>query len=472
MTADLKDGILLIVDDNPAVLRSLLLFLRSKFCRVLTASEPNRLPGLIESERPDVILLDMNFTAGSVSGREGIGWLRKILSADPEISVVFITAYGGIDLAVEAIREGAVDFVLKPWDNHKLLATLQAALALKRSKQKVRDLRVKSSSLSSEIDREFRFLRGESPPMQEVQSTIAKVAGTDANVLITGENGTGKEVVARELHRNSPRSREVFLSIDLTAIPETLFESELFGHRKGAFTDAREDRAGKFVAASGGTLFLDEIGNLSLPMQSKLLNVLQNREVFPVGSEKPVSFDVRLICATNRDLQQMMKDDLFRTDLFYRINTIQLEVPPLRDRGPDIVLLAMHFLDSYSRKYGKAGLRFTSAALDRMRSHGWPGNVRELRHAVEKAVILSDSEVLGPELMGLQDPGRPAGEEHGRRTMDEYEKDIIGKILRKHRGNISRAASELKLSRQTLYRKIRKFGLQPGTEYSNTGHDL
>jgi DNA-binding NtrC family response regulator len=457
--SDRADGILLIVDDNPAVVRSLHLFLKSRFSRVITATDPGKLPQLLQSERPDVILLDMNFTAGEISGREGMKWLRRILASDPDVSVVFITAYGGIDLAVQAIREGAVDFVLKPWDNQKLYTTLKTALALRRSRQRIRDLSVKQSTLSSDIDREFQFLRGNSHAMQSVQSAISKVARTDANVLITGENGTGKEVVARELHRNSPRAGEIFLSIDLSTISESLFESELFGHKKGSFTDAREDRAGKFAAASGGTLFLDEIGNLSLPLQSKLLNVLQNREVIPVGSNVPVPIDIRLICATNKNLDQMMEDDLFRRDLYFRINTIQIEIPPLRERGEDITALAMQFLEVYSRKYGKPGLRFTSGSLDRIRNHDWPGNVRELKHAVEKAVILSESAILGPDLLGLDRQARLYGDIRGERTMEDYEREIIEKILRKHAGNISQTASELNLSRQTLYRKIQRYGL-------------
>lgn len=452
------NGILLIVDDNPGVIRSLNLFLKSRFSRILNTADPAQLPEILIASRPDIVLLDMNFTAGESSGREGLRWLRKILSIDPEASVVFMTAYGGIDLAVRAIREGAVDFILKPWDNQKLLSTLLTALALRKSRQRIRDLSLKQSALKSTLDREFQYLPGNSPPMLAMNAAIDKVARTDANVLISGENGTGKEMVAREVHRRSGRSGEIFLSVDLSAIPETLFESELFGHLKGAFTDARENRTGKFQAASGGTLFLDEIGNLSLPLQSKLLAVLENRAVVPVGSNRPVSIDIRLVCATNKDLEGMIRDDLFRMDLFYRINTIHLEVPPLRDRGEDITDLAQHFLQMFSRKYDKAGLKFTASALDQIRVSRWPGNVRELRHSVEKAVILSDSGILDPQLLGPRETGEEPPES-GERSMEDYEKEILGRILRKHSGNISKTAAELKLSRQTLYRKMQKFGL-------------
>jgi DNA-binding NtrC family response regulator len=453
------EGNLLIVDDNPSVIRSLHLYLKNKFSRIQTTMDPGTLPSILRDPGADVILLDMNFTAGESSGREGLKWLKKILSVDPEVSVVFITAYGGINLAVRAIREGAVDFVLKPWDNQKLLSTLLAALALRKSRRRIKDLSLKHSFLRSELDREFQYMEGNSPAMQHISRTISKVARTDANVLVTGENGTGKELVAREVHRKSSRSSEMFLSIDLSTLSESLFESELFGHIKGAFTDAREDHTGKFQAASGGTLFLDEIGNLSLPLQSKLLAVLQNREVIPVGSNIPVSIDIRLICATNKDLDSMMGDELFRTDLYYRINTVQLEIPPLRERDDDITGLAMHFLQLYTQKYDKPGLKFTSSSLDLIRNYDWPGNVRELKHTVEKAVILSDSNIIDPELLGLQERDRPVPDIQHPRSMEEYEKEIISGVMKKHSGNISRVASELKFTRQTLYRKIQKYGI-------------
>ena len=456
---DKADGSLLIVDDNPGVIRSLHLFLKSKFSRVLTSTDPGRLPEILKESGPDVILLDMNFTAGESSGREGLKWLKAILSTDPDVSVVFMTAYGGIDLAVRAIQEGAVDFVLKPWDNQKLLSTLMTALALRKSRQRIRVLSMKQSALKSDMERKFHYLSGNSPPMQVINSAISKVARTDANVLITGENGTGKELVAREVHRKSSRSSEVFLALDLSSISESLFESELFGHKKGAFTDAREDRTGKFQAASGGTLFLDEIGNLSLPMQSKLLTALENREVVPVGSNIPIPIDIRLICATNKNLEQMMSDDLFRSDLYFRINTILLDVPPLRERAEDITELAMHFLQFYSHKYDKPGLRYTASALDRIRNYDWRGNVRELKHSVEKAVILSESNIIDPDLLGLRRHDRLVHDLSVERTMEDYEKEIIARVLKKHWGNISQTASELVLSRQTLYRKIQKYGL-------------
>ena len=453
------DGCLLIVDDNPGVIRSLNLFLKNRFSQVLTSMDPGELPAILRESSPDVILLDMNFTAGESTGKEGLKWLKKILSFDPELSVVFMTAYGGIDLAVRAIRDGAVDFVLKPWDNQKLLSTLLTALALRKSRLKIQDLVARQAVLHSDLDREFQYLEGNSQSMKVIKMAISKVARTDANVLISGENGTGKELVAREVHRKSSRSSEVFLSIDLSTISESLFESELFGHMKGAFTDAREDRTGKFLAASGGTLFLDEIGNLSLPLQSKLLAVLQNREIVPVGSNKTVPINIRLICATNKNLEQMMKDDLFRTDLFFRINTIQLEIPPLRDRDEDIISLAMHFLREYSQKYEKPGLKFTSLSIAQIRDYHWPGNVRELKHTMEKAVILSDANTLDPELLGLHPQEITAVDRQGVRSMEDYEKEIIARILNKHSGNISHTAEELGMSRQTLYRKIHKYGI-------------
>jgi DNA-binding NtrC family response regulator len=454
-----NDGCVLIVDDNPAVIRSLHLFLKHNFTHLITETDPEQIPSRMKISNPDVILLDMNFTAGESSGKEGLKWLKRIISADPDVSVVFITAYGGIDLAVRAIREGAIDFVLKPWDNQKLLSTLQTALSLRRSKQRIKDLHMKQVALASDIDREFQYLAGRSASMQKVSNAIRKVARTDANVLITGENGTGKELVAREIHRNSSRATEVFLSIDLSTLSETLFESELFGHVKGAFTDAREDRTGKFLAASGGTLLLDEIGNLSLPLQAKLLTVLQNREIVPVGSNTPVPIDIRLLCATNRNLDRMLSNELFRSDLYFRINTIQIEVPPLRDRDEDVIDMAMHFLLGFSQKYGKPTLRFTSSALDAMRTYDWPGNVRELKHTIEKAVILSESDILDVELLNLQQKENDLPDPSGDLTLEDYEKEIISRVLLKHRGNISHTAEELNIGRQTLYRKIRKYGL-------------
>jgi len=453
------EGCVLIVDDNPAVIRSLHLFLKHKFTCLITESDPEQIPSRLRKINPDVILLDMNFTAGESSGKEGLKWLKRIVSTDPDVSVVFITAYGGIDLAVRAVREGAIDFILKPWDNQKLLSTLQTALSLRKSKQRIRDLSMKQAALASDIDREFQYMAGSSVCMQKVSNAIRKVARTDANVLITGENGTGKELVAREIHRNSSRAEEVFLSIDLSTLSETLFESELFGHVKGAFTDAREDRIGKFLAASGGTLLLDEIGNLSLPLQAKLLTVIQNREIVPVGSNSPLPINIRLLCATNKNLAHMLSNELFRSDLYFRINTIQIEVPPLRDREEDIIDMSMHFLQVFSQKYNKPSLRFTSSAIDALRTYEWPGNVRELKHTIEKAVILSESDILDVELLNLYHKEGPLPDPLNNLSLEDYEKEIIARILRKHSGNISHTAGELKIGRQTLYRKIEKYGL-------------
>jgi DNA-binding NtrC family response regulator len=454
-----NEGCVLIVDDNPAVIRSLHLFLKHKFASLITETDPARIPSRMRKSNPDVILLDMNFTAGESSGKEGLKWLKRIISSDPDVSVVFITAYGGVDLAVRAIREGAVDFILKPWDNQKLLSTLQTALSLRKSKQRIRDLSMKKAALASDIDREFQYMAGSSVCMQKVSKAIKKIARTDANVLITGENGTGKELVAREIHRNSSRAGEVFLSIDLSTLSETLFESELFGHVKGAFTDARVDRTGKFQAASGGTLLLDEIGNLSLPLQAKLLTVIQNREIVPVGSNTPLPINIRLLCATNKNLEYMLSNELFRSDLYFRINTIQIKVPPLREREEDVIDMSMHFLQVFSQKYNKSSLRFTSSAIDALRTYEWPGNVRELKHTIEKAVILSESDIMDVELLNLYHQEGPIPDPSNNLTMEDYEKEIIARILRKHRGNISHTAGELKIGRQTLYRKIQKYGL-------------
>ncbi len=455
-----RTGKILIVDDDEDILHAGRLFLKQYFAHVHTEKSPERIPPLLKNETYDVILLDMNFAKGATSGKEGFQWLSRISKIDPSAVVVLITAYGDVEMAVQAIKEGAMDFVLKPWQNEKLLATVSAAINLRQSRIKADNLRLRQKQLSADLDQPFHNFIGQSPAMQKVFSAIQKVARTEANVLILGENGTGKELVARELHRQSSRVDEVFIAVDMGALTDTLFESELFGHVKGAFTDAKEDRAGRFEIASGGTLFLDEIGNLSLPLQAKLLTVLENRKVTRLGSNKPVDVDVRLICATNMPIHDMVSQNRFRQDLLYRINTVEVQMPPLRDHPQDIPLLVDHFLETYCKKYHKTLKRVNAATIKKLEKHDWPGNVRELQHAIERAVIMSEPAVLQP-----HDFFFPAAEiKEGLLTLEDFnlediEKMVIRKALGKHGGNISHAARELGLSRTALYRRLEKYGL-------------
>ncbi len=455
-----KYGKILAVDDNEDILFSLKLLLKNHVEIIHTEHNPHNIPELMQKENYDVILLDMNFTKDSISGQEGFNWLEKILEIDPSTVVIFITAYGDVEKAVKAIKLGAVDFVLKPWQNAKLLATLSSALKLHGSLIEADNLRMKQKELSATMDQPFHDFIGNSQEMQKVISTIMKVATTDASVLILGENGTGKELVARALHRNSPRGNEVFLSVDLGAISETLFESELFGHMKGSFTDAKKDKPGRFEVASGGTLFLDEIGNLSLHLQSKLLTVIEKREVTRVGSNRPRPVNVRLICATNLPIYKMAKKNEFRQDLLYRINTVEIHLPALRERIEDIKPLAEHFLKMNLIKYKKNIKGISSAALRKMEQYNWPGNVRELQHSVERAVILSESNILQPADFMLTKPGDINMEDSfGSYNIGEVEKEVIQRVLRKNNGNISAAAKELGLTRASLYRRLGKYGL-------------
>jgi DNA-binding NtrC family response regulator len=395
-----KIGKILVVDDDEDILRTARLFLKREVNRVDVEQNPEAIPFLIKNEQYDVILLDMNFTRDVSSGSEGFHWLGRILEMDPAAVVILITAYGDIEMAVRALKMGATDFVVKPWNNEKLLATVQSGIRLKQKQNEVDTLRSQKEVLSSELDTKFQDVIGSSPAMLKVFDVIEKVAATDANVLITGENGTGKELIARALHRRSSRSNEVFVSVDLGAITETLFQSELFGHVKGAFTDAKEDKAGRFEIANKGTLFLDEIGNISLPHQAKLLTVLQNREVTRVGSNKPKAIDIRLICATNSNLEEMIKNNEFRQDLLFRINTIEIKLPPLRERKEDIPVIANHYLQVFSKKYNKNLKGITTDAMSKMEKYAWPGNVRELQHTMERAVIMSmDSKIQSDDLI-------------------------------------------------------------------------
>lgn len=455
------DAKLLIIDDDEDVLLAAKLFLKQHIQSVHTDSNPNNLPMLLKNDNYDMILLDMNFSRDATSGKEGFHWLNKILEIDPSIAVVLITAYGDIELAVQGVKEGATNFLLKPWDNKKLLATISTTLEAQRSKKELQDLRSKQKFLMEQGDQPYSQIIGESEPMMAVLKTVQKVAVTDANVLILGENGTGKEVIARALHRASLRKDQVFISVDLGAISETLFESELFGYKKGAFTDAKEDRPGRFEAAKKGTIFLDEIGNLSLQLQSKLLSVIQNRVVNRLGSVKEIPIDVRLVCATNMPLYKMVEEGKFRQDLLYRINTVEINLPPLRERIEDIPLLVNHFLEIYCKKYKMPNKRLHTHTMKRLEKHHWPGNIRELQHAVERAVIMSDTNILQPSdfFLSQQQDKNNQGLPESATNLEETEKMLVRKVIDKHGGNISKAAKELGITRASLYRRIEKYEL-------------
>jgi len=452
----MPEGRLLIVDDNQSALSALKLFLQFEFQTVETLANPSQIPSLLQSQTFDVVLLDMNFSAGVNTGNEGLFWLNEIKKIDSEVEVVMFTAYGDVELAVNALKRGAADFILKPWENEKLLATLKSALRFRKSRLEVKSLKSRVTSIKQEINRNHSLIIGSSPAMMKVMNMVQKVAGTDANVLITGENGTGKELIAKEIHQNSERADELLVTVDMGAISETLFESELFGHKKGAFTDAREDRVGKFQLANKGTLFLDEIGNLPFSLQSKLLSVLQNREVVPVGSNQCVPVDIRLISATNCELGTLVKRKEFREDLLYRLNTIHIEVPPLRERMGDTELLLTHFLKLYEKKYRKQPLQISNQALRKLIKYPWPGNVRELQHTVEKAVILADSTILKPEDFMFKT--LTAADEYTE-TLEQVEKRMIEKALDKYGDNLTTVAKYLGVTRQTLYNKIKKYDL-------------
>lgn len=450
-------GNLLIIDDDLAVLESLELLLRGESKKVFTLSNPNLLSSSLEKPTCDAVLLDMNFSTGRNSGHEGLFWLKEILKIDPDLSVIMITAYGDVELAVKAMKLGAFDFIQKPWNSEKLISTLNAACQLSISKRRVNQLEAEKQVLQEDVSRQYPKIIGQSKQVRELYRTIGKVAGTDTSVLIQGENGTGKELIAWEIHRQSRRSDQLFVTVDLGALSSTLFESEMFGHKKGSFTDAKVDRNGRFEAASGGTIFLDEIGNLPLHLQSKLLSVLQSQQVIPIGSNVPVPVDVRVISATNMNLAQMVQKGQFREDLFYRINTIQIDSPALRERGEDVGVLADHFLKLYAHKYGKHNLRLGDKALEKLYKHSWPGNIRELQHTVENMVIMSEGETIQPDDVNISSytPLENTG-----LNLGEVEKNTIRKALRKYRGNYSSIAAELGISRTTLYHKIRKYGLQ------------
>ena len=457
---NLKTGKILIVDDDEDVLFSARLLLKQHYSIVQIEKNPEQIPSILKNEHYDIILLDMNFSGNATSGSEGFNWLKKILELDSTSIVILITAFGTIEMAVKAIKDGATDFVLKPWQNEKLLATISSAMKLSQSQQRVDNLLSRQKQLSKDIDQQFYNIIGVSEEMQKVFSTIQKVAQTDANILILGENGTGKELVARAVHRQSKRADEIFLNVDMGAISESLFESELFGYMKGAFTDAKEDKAGRFEIASGGTLFLDEIGNLSFNLQMKLLSVLQNRTVTRLGSNIAKPIDIRLVCATNIPIDELISEKRFRQDLLYRINTVEINLPPLRKRTEDIPLLVEHFLGIYCKKYNKAEKEISESAIKRLEKYHWPGNVRELQHAIERVVIMNDAKVIQPEdfYFSVQDV-KEDDVKLNNFDLEEAEKLLIIKAVSKYNGNLTKAAKELGLTRASLYRRLEKYGL-------------
>ncbi len=456
---------LLIVDDDPDVLMAARLLLKRHFQQVDIEKNPERLPFLVTNGQYDVILLDMNFTRDVNSGKEGFDWLDRILDIDPVAVVVLFTAYGDVEMAVRAIKVGATDFVLKPWENDKLIATLQNAVTIRQQKIGQVKAPVAVGKATARPESATSLLIGSSPAMQHVFDTIERVADTDANVLILGENGTGKDLVARAIHQRSGRHNKPFVPVDLGALSESLFESELFGHVKGAFTDARDDRAGRFEEAQSGTIFLDEIGNVTLPQQARLLTVLQQRIVTRVGSNKAKPVDVRLICATNAPIYERVAERLFRQDLLYRINTIELNLPPLRERPTDIQPLAEHFLTLYSRQHNRPITGISPALMKQWQQYAWPGNVRELQHTIERAVILARTNLLEPtqDRPGLNGSGQAASATLGpvRETLqlEDMEKRLIQQALQQHNGNITDVARVLGLSRQALYRRMEKYSL-------------
>lgn len=458
----LTDTTVLVIDDEEDILFTIKMLLKKHIGSVFTESNPFHLPRLIRQHQPDLILLDLNFRSSATTGEEGLNWLAKIKEVSPETQVIIITAHGDVEIAVRALKQGATDFIEKPWHNEKLLSTVRSTLELALSRREIGRLEQTRAALTDELQALTGQIVGRSEAMQSIFRTIEKVAKTDANVLILGENGTGKEMVARAIHQASPRRNEVFVKVDVGSIPESLIESELFGHKKGAFTDAREDRQGRFEAAQNGTLFLDEIGNLSLQAQSKFLSAIQNMAVTPVGSNRPVAVDFRLICATNESLSERVLERSFRQDLLYRINTVEIHVPPLRERIGDIPVLVGHFVGLFQEKYRKEDLAVAPEALRLLERHPWPGNVRELQHALERAVILSDSDLLLPEdfrFLG-NEPELPEGDPASTLNIEEMERKLILQALQIHKGNISKAADDLGLTRAALYRRLDKFGLK------------
>jgi DNA-binding NtrC family response regulator len=453
-----NEGALLIVDDNKDLLLALEMIARPWFKTIHTLTSPNQLKHKLEQNQYDILLLDMNFTAGINNGNEGFFWLEQIQLWAPETSVIFITAYGDVELAIKAMKAGSADFILKSWDQEKILSTLLSTYKLHLSEKKVKKLEKQQKELQKQIHQPDIWQQTEAPAMKRVYQMVEKVAPTDANVLLLGENGTGKEVIAQSIHQQSQRSDELLVRVDLGALPENLLESELFGHRKGAFTDAKSDHTGRFETAHQGTLFLDEIGNLPLAAQAKLLTALQQKQITPLGANSPITTDIRLICATNANLTQKMDEKLFREDLYYRINTVTIELPPLRQRKEDLSALIDFFLSQYAEKYNKSKLQVPPGVLQNFMQHPWPGNIRELKHTIEKAVILTDGSSLSANILSKQQI-QHAGIGRETLNLEENEKIIIGEALAEASGNISKAADKLGINRSTLYAKLKKYEL-------------
>jgi two-component system response regulator HydG len=449
----LKKATVLIVDDDPDVLTAVKLLLKTEVQEIITEKNPENLNWLLQRNQVDLVLLDMNFNSAINTGNEGLYWLRKIKEWKPAVCVIMITAYGDIDLAVRSLKEGANDFIVKPWHNEKLIDTIKDLLDKKEGVKTVKTA-VKNTSGDTSI-------LGESDVMQDIFHKVNKIAPTDANILLLGENGTGKDLMAKAIHERSLRADKPFIKVDVGALTDTLFESELFGHKKGAYTDAREDRTGRFEDAQGGTLFLDEIGNISLQQQAKLLTVLQNRQVTRLGTNKAVDIDIRLICATNLPLSELANENRFRKDLIYRINTVEINMPPLRRRNEDIVILARHFAKLYATKYLKPSVDFDAAAVQKLKSYNYPGNVRELQYTIERAVIMADDHILRPDdliFSILETPGEVVVDDDNV-PLSTLEKNAILRVIEKHNGNITRAAKELGLTRTALYRRLSKYDI-------------
>jgi len=455
-----KKGNLLIVEDNPEILQALQFFLENEFNLITSLTNPNLIPSTLKGGQFDLVLLDMNFTAGINTGNEGLFWLAEIMKIDSTLCVIMMTAYGDIELAVKSIKIGATDFILKPWDNDRLLATLKAGLKLRKSALELKKRQSVSDHLQADLDQQFPEFIGECPAIRRVMDIVDKVSQTDANILVTGENGTGKGLIAQEIHRRSNRDKSPMVTVDMSSIPVSLFESELFGHKKGAFTDAKTDRVGRFESANLSTLFWMKSATFQLNMQTKILNVLQERQIIPLGTNKIIPIDIRLICATNKNLEKMVMEGLFRHDLLFRINTIQIDLPPLRERGRDIDLMSVYFLDKFSVKYGKGQMSFDRDAMQALKNYPWPGNIRELEHCIEKAVILADFRVvLVDDLFLKKVPVQGGNPADNPASFDDYEKTIIRKTLLRNMGNLSNAARELGISRPTMYKKIKQYGL-------------
>jgi len=451
----LKKCSILAVDDDPDVLIAVRMLLKNEVQKIVTEKNPENIPALLKEHHFDLLLLDMNFKSSINTGNEGLFWLKRVKDLKPGLQVIMITAYADIDLAVRSLKEGAFDFMVKPWHNEKLVSTIEDALEKNHKQQRAEARNSKDSIIGTE-------LLGESEVMQDIFYKISKIAPTDANILILGENGTGKDLIAKAIHQKSLRAKHPYVKVDVGALTDSLFESELFGHKKGAFTDAREEREGRFESANGGTLFLDEIGNISLTQQAKLLTVLQNRMVTKLGSNQPIPIDIRLICATNVTLADLSNENRFRKDLIYRINTVEITVPPLRKRKEDLLMLAKHFANIYATKYMKPEVEFDRSAIEKLQSYHYPGNVRELQYTIERAIIMSDGEVLtGRDLIfspiEAVPVAVPAGEDDS--NLSHLEKNTILRVIEKHSGNITKAAKELGLTRTALYRRLSKYDI-------------